>query len=379
MLETPELLKKAAEKCGFVRESYNEAKIPTSIQNVCVLPFFGDVKGSFVLSTLLLKRYREEIKGSKYFIICSWPGHRFLYKDFIDEYWSIKDASVLSSFYSNASGFRNYSDVYLTYFKELNQCFYEVIGWEELDKYYLNGLTDEYEERFGDIKRSFPMIASRGILGGDFNRVLANRTGYKIAICPTMHIKRWTNKLETVKVKKEFWIALINRLLKEGFTPLILQNFNTYDVSRDLAEKCIYFADNDMGKILSVMRASDCVLDMFNDTSRLAAIARTPYLACCERARFVGQKEYELDDLCVEELPKQYIFTFATILNVESEEVWNLNIFDNIVSRLNAFLPKINRDTLPTASELTEEISYKNVRVRKTKRLGTRFIKVQQD
>ena len=60
MIETPELFKKAAEKCGFIRETYNESKMPTSIQNAVILPFFGDLKGSFVLSTLLLKRYREE-------------------------------------------------------------------------------------------------------------------------------------------------------------------------------------------------------------------------------------------------------------------------------------------------------------------------------
>ena len=158
-----------------------------------------------------------------------------------------------------------------------------------------------------------------------------------------------------------------------------MQNFGTYDLSREFSEKCIYFSENDIGKVMSVMRSCDCVLDIFNDISRLACIARSPYLTCIERQRFIKQKEFELDDLSAEGLPKQYIFTFSTILNVESEDVWNLNLFDNIICRLNSFLSTINRDLIPTASELDEEISYEKVRVRKMKRLGTRFIKVHQD
>jgi hypothetical protein len=379
MIETSELLKKAAEKCNFIRESYNEAKIPTSIHNVCILPFFGDIKGTFVLSTLLLKRYRDEIKSSKYFILCSWPGFGSLYKDCVDEYWSIKDYSSLGQLYSESIGFCNESNINLMHLKDLNQYFYEVITSVELVKYYNDGLTDDFVERFGNIKRSLPMIPSRGILGVEFNRALANRPGYKIMIYPTTHVKVWRHKLENKKIDKKFWVALVERLLKEGLTPVVLQGFNTYDISRDFSEKCIYFTDKDISKVMSAMRSVDCVLDVFNDISRLACIARTPYLTCMERTRFINQKEYELDDLCVDDLPKQYIFNFSTILDIDSEEIWNLNIFDNIISRLNLFLPDINKDALPNTSELTEEISYKQVRVRKMNRLGTKFIKVNQD
>lgn len=379
MLETPEILKKAAEKCGFVRETYNESKMPTSIQNVVILPFFGDLKGSFVLSALLLKRYREEIKSSKYFILCSWPGFGHLFKDCVDEYWSVKDYSSLGKLYSEASVFNNFSNIYLMYLKELNQHFYEVITADELLKYYSDGLTDEFMERFGSIKKHFPMIPSRGILGVDFNRALANRSGYKVMVYPTTHVKTWERKLENKKIDKKFWLALVERLLKEGMTPVILQGFNTYDISRDFSEKCVYFSDGDISKVMSAMRAVDCVIDIFNDISRIACIARAPYLTCMERTRFIKQKEFELDDLCTDELPKQYIFNFSTILNIDSEEVWNLNIFDNIISRLNSFLPELNKDTLPMASELTEEISYKQVRKRKVNRFGTQFIKVCQD
>jgi hypothetical protein len=54
-------------------------------------------------------------------------------------------------------------------------------------------------------------------------------------------------------------------------------------------------------------------------------------------------------------------------------------VFDALVSRLKTFLPEINRDQLPTGSGIYEEVSYSKVRKRKIKRLGTRFIKVEQD
>lgn len=379
MLEIPEFLKKSAENCGFVRESYNESKMPTTSRNITVLPFFGDSRADFVLSTLLLKRYREEIKGSKYFILCSWPGRKFLYP-FVDEYWSIKDLSTIREFYLESCGFRNNSDILLNYYKDLNQCFYEVLDIKELERFYNNGLTDDFMGAFHSIKRFLPMIPSKGILGTDFNRVLANRSGLKIILCPYTHIKIWRNKVENRKISKDFWIALVERLLKEGYVPIIVNNFQSHDLTIDFNQRdCVFFPEYDMAKILSMMRAGDCVLDIFTDFSRLAGIARMPYVQVTERFRYMKEKDFELDDLCLDRLPKQYIFSFTTIIEKGTEQQWNLNIFDNIVARLNSFLEDLDSDDIPTASELSEEVSYKSVRVRKLKQLGIKFIKVPKE
>lgn len=378
MLEIPEILRKSAENCGFVRETYNESKIPTTMQNVCILPFFGDHRASFVLSTLLLKRFREESKGSKYFVLCSWPGHRILYP-YVDEYWSIKDTANLKQLFSNSCRFQNTSDIVMNYFKDLNQCFYEIINIKEIEKFYKNGLTDDFMAWFRTIKRFFPMIPSKGVLGVDFNRTLANRLGYKIMVYPSTHIKVWKNRVENKKVLKEFWVSLVNRLLKEGHIPVIINNYGTHDLSKDFGDKCVYVNEYDLSKIMSIMRAVDCVLDVFSDFSRLAGIARTPYIACVERSRYTDEKDYELDDLCLDKLPRQYIFSFTTLIERGEESGWDVNLFDNIIVKLNDFLPKIDSDTIPTASELNEEVSYKTVRVRKLKRIGAKFIKVQRD
>ncbi len=89
-LPVPQILKNAADKTGFRRVRYSEKKIPTSISNVTVFLFLGDIRSSFILSSLLLRRFREESKGSRYFILCSWPGHEALYP-YVDEYWEISE------------------------------------------------------------------------------------------------------------------------------------------------------------------------------------------------------------------------------------------------------------------------------------------------
>ena len=91
-LELKEYLDLAAQRNGYVRQSYEDRKIPTEFDNVCVMPLFGDMRHTFIASSMLLKRYREQVKGSKYFILMSWPGYKNLFP-FVDEYWS-PDAGV---------------------------------------------------------------------------------------------------------------------------------------------------------------------------------------------------------------------------------------------------------------------------------------------
>jgi hypothetical protein len=377
MIDIPKFVKKAADKSGFIRESFDEANIPTSVSNICVLPFFGDLRSSFVLSSLLLKRYREEIKGSKYFILCSWPGHKMLYP-FVDEYWSVKDFSGLKEFFSRAYGFDNPDDAYLHYIQQLNQFFDDLVTVKDLEGYYSNGITKNFAGKFQKVLRTFPMIPSTSLLGNEFNRRLANRVGLKIIVYPAIMAKSWQHTLENKKVSKDFWVALVERLLKEGFVPVVVNNYGTHDISDVFAQECVYISDHDLSKITCAMRAADGVLDIFSDFSRLAVIARSPFVANIERLKYMKMKEYELDDLCAFDLPKQYIFSFSTILG-ENSRIWNTNIFDGIILKLNSFLPDINKDTLPPASALSEEVSYENVRKRKINRFGAKFIKIERD
>lgn len=55
-MDVVEIVNKAADKCGFRREVYADASLPTLISNIVVLLLFGDVRSTCVASSLILKR-----------------------------------------------------------------------------------------------------------------------------------------------------------------------------------------------------------------------------------------------------------------------------------------------------------------------------------
>jgi len=375
-----EFLKRSAERNGFTRDRFEERKIPTDYSNVCILPFFGDMRGMFTLSTFLLHRFREEMRGSKYFVLASWPGYQGLFPQ-ADEYWSFDDKSVIKSFYETAENLRNVSDYNTTYVRNFNEFFRDVITADELQKYYRGTFTNNFFESFGKVKRFFPFVPSASVLGRDFNKELVAKPGYKIFIHPSIYSKVWHFGLsQNRKTKKEFWKELCNVLIQNRMTPVIWQNFNSWDLYEEFREKCIFLRDDDVVKALAAMRASSCVLDVFNGLSRYAILARTPFVACDERSRFNGLNESDVDDICANKIPKKYIFSFSTIITDGSASFWSQDIFQSILKKLDKFLPDLNRDELLSTAESNELLSYGDlVRERKKKKFGIRFIKVEKD
>jgi hypothetical protein len=60
--------------------------------------------------------------------------------------------------------------------------------------------------------------------------------------------------------------------------------------------------------------------------------------------------------------------------------MWNQDILQGIVNRLNAFLPELDRDNWPTTSEVSELVSYKEtVRTMEPLKIGMRLLKINRD
>ena len=183
-------------------------------------------------------------------------------------------------------------------------------------------------------------------------------------------------KTKNINVSKQFWIELVKKLLDNNITPVMWNHFLSYDLSDKFTEKCILLQENDLGKVLTAMRTVGCTLDIFSGISRLSGIARTPFMAVDERSRYVGLKEYELDDLFNKNLPKKYIFSFSTLI---SEGGWDESIFNIIINKLNDFIPNLNRDSWPSTIESNEIIPHDVVRPVKNKKVGKRFIKMNKE
>lgn len=377
MTDTADFLKRAAQRTGFTRQFYVEKNIPTDPSNIVAVPFFCDLTSLFILSSVILKNYKEANPG-KYIILCSWPGIQAFFP-YVDEVWTLEDESVIKNLATGANNFYNDS----TLATELTRSVAEVLNIftsRDISKYYNRGFSKKYWEEFKEIKRFLPEVPSANLISSDFRTQLNRRIGSKVVVYPTTRMKSWQHgKSVYLPISKDFWSSLIERLLQENYEPVVYQNWFTYDMSKDFIDRCLYLVPKNMSDLLAAFREIGMVLDVHSGISRLAIAARCPYLAVTERKIYIEDKNFEIDDLCADGLPRQYIFSFSTQLMVGGPEEWEVSVLGNIVARLKEFLPLIEKELLPSTISSYQPMSYDFIRQRKSKRLGSAFIKTSKN
>jgi len=373
MSDIAEFLKRAAKRTGFKRQFYIEKNIPTDPSNIIAMPFFGDLRSTFILSSLFLKSYKEA-NPNQYIILCSWPGMQSLFP-YVDEFWTLEDESVIKSLATGANNFYNDSTLATELTRSLIEVF-NVFTPKDILQFYNKGFTKKYWDDFGEVKRFLPEVPSANLISADFKSQLNNRVGKKILIYPATRMRSWqSGKTVYLPIHKEFWSALIERLIEDGYQPVVYQNWFTYDMSKEFVDRCMYLVPKNITDLLAAFREIGFVLDVHTGISKLAIAARCPFLSVTERQIFIEEKDFEIDDLCTEGLPKQYIFSFSTQLMVGGAEDWDVSVLSNVAARLKEFLPQIEFDLLPSTTTSYQPVSYNCVRQRKSKRLGSAFIK----
>src|ERR1019366_3955311 len=130
-----EFVKRAAEKTGLVREKYVEGKLPTSFSSLLVIPFFGDKKHEFILSSMLLHRLKEQ-DPNRYIILVGWPNHAGFFP-IADEYWSVREDSA-KNMLPKAQGWSN-SDPKVKFYDQQLIRHFDTMSVDVLKKYYDNG------------------------------------------------------------------------------------------------------------------------------------------------------------------------------------------------------------------------------------------------
>lgn len=380
MFEIGEYIKRNAKKCGFTRESFADKNMPTHPSNFVVMPFFGDMKSTFMLSSYLLREYKKKHK-EKYLILCSWPGFHGLFP-YVDEYWCHSDMSAVKTLALGANNGYNETDLATGISRNLNEVFSDVLNYQrDFRSYYDCGFTKNYWEVFGEVNRYLPEVPSATMVASQFTSELERREGRKVVVYPASKIRAWhRGKSMYLPVNPMFWKALIQRLIDEGFVPVVYQNFFTHDVSPEFTDRCVYLVARNISDVLASMRHVGCVLDVHSGISRLAISARTPFVCIDERARFIGEREYEIDDLSCDDIVKKYLFSFSTLLMAGTEKDWNRSIFDNIIVSLNEIWPYVeDRSNWASTTESYERMDFSKVRERQSKRLGVRFITTGKD
>lgn len=360
-----DFLRRISDKCGFVREKYSEKDIVTNFSSLQVFSFFGDMRSSFILSTMLL---RKLVKPDKYLILCGFPGMADVFPQ-AKEFWTIKDEMILTEVFDKSSNFYNNSIKIGNIEKLLGKYFDNVIDKQDVSVYYDNGFTNKFLEDKEEIIYSLPSIPS--LKPGISEKF--NRPGLKAFVQPTRTYKTWAyGKDSSGNIPEEFWIKLVEKLIEKEITPVVLKDYRTHDISRYFASKCIYCTDRRILDILAAMRSCDLVLNIFQDISRYALLARTGFVSCVERHRYRNLREHEIDDLCALEIPKKYVFSFPSL--IEGGQ-WK-SLIDLILKKIEDYFEEFDRSKLPDTSAIDMSLSYAGVREIKTKRMGTRFIKV---
>ena len=87
-------------------------------------------------------------------------------------------------------------------------------------------------------------------------------------------------------------------------------------------------------------------------------------------------KEYEIDDLCCQNIPKKYIFSFSSFILSGDVNHWCNSIIDNIIIKVKEFLPTFVSQEWESTAESNAVLSYQDcVRKKHTKKIGMQFIR----
>lgn len=372
-----DFLSTTANKLNFNREKFIEKNVPSNFDQISVFFALGDLRSTAAISSMILPRIRKEKKALRYFIVFGYPNFSCLYP-YADEYWSFNNPEKLEQIYYSSCGLDNNSNLKTIYLRHLNENFREVLKQEDLSNIYDGCIKTPFWESNKNLRIILPQVSTSLV---NFNSDIQNKFNKlgdkKIFIFPNKNIQIFRkNKLVFENVSMYFWKNLIKSLIDLNIGVVCLKNNLTYDLSTEFVneEKVLNFSENDIEKIMALMRMTGCVLDFFSGIGRFAAIARTPYVCIDERYRYFNFKEYEYEDIIGKNIPIERMFVFADLIN----PVNNLfeNVAKNIIKKIDSVFNGLEKiKGLPNASYIDYVSNYENVRYYQNQKLGVKFIK----
>lgn len=372
-----DFLSTTASKLNFNREKFIEKNVPSNFDQISVFFALGDLRSTAAISSMILPRIRKEKKALRYFIVFGYPNFSCLYP-YADEYWSFNNPEKLEQIYYNSCGLDNNSNLKTIYLRHLNENFREVLKQEDLSNIYDGCIKTPFWESNKNLRIILPQISTSLInFNSDIQSKFNNLGDKKIFIFPNKNIQIFRkSKLTFESLSIDFWKNLIKSLIDLNIGVVCLKNNLTYDLSTEFVNEknVLNFSENDIEKIMALMRMTGCVLDFFSGIGRFAAIARTPYICIDERYRYFNFKEYEYEDIIGKNIPIERMFIFADLINPAN----NLfeNVAKNIIKKIDSVCNGLEKiKGLPNASYLDYVSNYDNVRYYQNQKLGVKFIK----
>jgi hypothetical protein len=365
-----DFLVRASSRTGFVREAYVEKRLPERLDDITITPFFGDGVSEFALSTMLHRRVKEQFLRDRYWIVATHPGRAAMYP-FADEVWGLKGEEVSKPILLEACGFTPFGKTVKHINQELNKFFETIYEPSEFLKLYDRGLKRNFFEKFGTVEVDLPTVSSPS---HTFNKTLVEKPGFKVFVSPVrkLSVMDHQGRSTLTDVSMNFWVDLGEMLLSESITPVFQFGSSCYDLSTHFVARAVYCTETSINGVMAAMRATGCVLSLFQDNVFLAAMARTPFVWYEDRRRYNTMRFDELETIVFPAVPRQMGYSFPGA--VTSGNHWE--VIKAVVNKITGFLPTIDRDKLPATLACHLSPDYKTVRERKAKSIGTRLFRV---
>lgn len=362
-----DFLSRAASRCGFSRDSYTEKLVPASHDKISVIPFFGDLYGELVFSSLLYRRLLDAEPVGRYTIIATHPGRSFLYPE-AAEVWGISGESVYDDLFAGADALKADSSRLSYIYQSLNRFFPKVNDMAVVDKWYARGLTGHYLDSFGKVLVDWPPVVGAR---PETVRQIGNRPGTKVFLAASKRVRMLDRGSKDTKVfvPKLFYVFLAERLMDSGFAPVFWNGPDCHDVSPELPGMTGVVTDKTLAGAVSAVRGCDCLLSIFNDLFSVAILARVPYLMVEERKRYFALNFFEMEDIMSSVSSIKPYFSFAGALSSNTHQ----ETAKAIVNRLCEVRDKGLAHLGSNVSSGTVEADYGKVRRRRANKLGFRL------
>jgi hypothetical protein len=287
MSDINEFLARAAERCGFTRETYSTELIPKTHDKIIVIPFFGNTRGEFIFSSLIFPRLMESSFSNRYVIVATHAERAFLYNQ-ASEVWGVQGEDMIDNIEEKSDLFTGNINFENQFIRSLNRFFPNVYNSEELNKYYKNGLTNFYFSNFGGGKIWYPAVPP---IKSDMNHYILSAS-HPVLIVPNIHSID-VDKADRIArniMPPEIYVSLCNRLVTEGFSPVVWRGPNCYDLSRELSGKAFFLVNRSLAGAIAAARGCGFVLSLFDDSYAIAYLARVPFLSVQSRNRYHSRR-----------------------------------------------------------------------------------------
>jgi hypothetical protein len=368
-IDVSEVLQSAIIRGDFHREKFDSKKIPDNMQKIIVIPLFGDINHILVFANYIFPSIKKDLNfKDKYIILVTWKGFSKFFSE-ADEIWSYKNTEYVDRFYEKSQGFTNTSDSLNVIYRSLNEYFRNVIDPAKFSNLFHFGFKrDNIKNKNVEIiKNKLPNL---NYLNQNLLNQIDSLGEKKAFIIPFKFLRRWNlGRVSYYKLSSEFYVNVINSLIKKDIKCILLKNYLTFDISSTFVNNpnIVFVQEDDWFLVMSYMLATKMYLDFFAGLSCLSIYCGCPSVTVVERNTHIVSNQVDIEACMNDKIIDSKLFSFFELnYNLLDKKLF---FIDKLISQIEeSRMNRIDVNSSKYNINLSAEV------VEKTKKLQPRFI-----